>query len=104
MHSDAPWELGGVLIAERWHPAKAGLVEPSARLAEAGLVRLVPIPPFLAPDDRAAVRVAIAEAMRGGLRVATTRTGAGALRGPRTHRVSLPTLLDGSRVPSRDSR
>lgn len=66
LHGDAPWRLTGVVIQGAWSPAAEGINPPSVRMIEAGLVELAPLPPFIAPDDEAAVGGAIAEAERAG--------------------------------------
>ena len=64
---EAPYLLGGVVVAGAWHPAAPGVEPASVRQMEAGLVRVEPLPPFLAPDDATAVAVAlqVAEAVMG---------------------------------------
>lgn len=66
MHGEAPWQLTGVVVNGRWSPAAEGIGLPSVRMMEAGLVDLVRLPTFMAPDDQCAVGVAISEAKRAG--------------------------------------
>ena len=66
LHSEAPWHLTGVVIDGAWSPAASGIGPPSGRMIEAGLVEVVRLPAFLAPDDQSAVEVAVAEAGRAG--------------------------------------
>ena len=66
LHSGAPWQLTGVVICGAWSPAAQGIGPPSVRAIEAGLVDLVQLPTFMAPDDQSAVELAISEAERAG--------------------------------------
>jgi hypothetical protein len=54
-----PWLLAGIVLSGAWHPAMPGVHPASGGLVMAGLARTVELPPFLAPDDRTAWRVAL---------------------------------------------
>ena len=66
IHSEAPWQLSGVVVGAIWFPAAEGIEPASVRMMEAGLVGVERLPAFLAPNDQSAVEVAISEAERAG--------------------------------------
>jgi hypothetical protein len=58
--------LAGVVVAGAWYPAHRGISPASDRLIEAGLVEVVALPAFIAPDLLAAIEVALAVAQMQG--------------------------------------
>jgi hypothetical protein len=59
LHGEAPWQLTGVVVRGTWSPAAKAISPPDVRQIEAGLVEVVRLPAFLAPDDQSAVGVAV---------------------------------------------
>lgn len=59
LYSSAPQRLTGVVVSGDWYPAHAGISPASDRLIEAGLVEVVELPAFLAPDLSTAIEVAV---------------------------------------------
>lgn len=63
-HRDAPWLVTGVFVAGRWEPIAPGWEPATARERETSLVLRVDLPVILAPDIRAATRIATTLALQ----------------------------------------
>lgn len=75
LHSEAPWQLTGVVIDGRWHPATEGIGKASGRSIEAGNVVVRRLPRFLANDDADAMSVAVCVAGMQGIEPADPEAG-----------------------------
>jgi hypothetical protein len=87
-HRDEEWTWCGVVIDDRWLAVSPDIEPPPVRLAQAGLVRVIDLPPYLARDDAEAVAVAKQEGVRLGLRASDAATPRHTLRGPKPYRMT----------------
>ncbi len=99
-HRDAEWGLAGVLVSGDWYPAGPGIARPSARFIESGNVSLRDLPAYLAPDDAAAVLVALQVAAACGLAPLSAAMHAFARLDAQTYRLTFELFADVGDVPT----